>query len=560
MIDQKKKLKPKSVRALERKTNDIESLFQLAEYYEQGKYVDKDLNIANEYYDKALSRFNNQALQLLSVKLIDFRIFNNTELEFCNKYDRHSNLTVVIGNNGAGKTTVLEAIAKSLKWLIITITSHKEGGKGWLVEEADINNENTVEYASIISTFAITKEDKYQIELAKSKIGSKTSISNSIQNIRFLSRIYKYANSKNRKFNFPILAFYSVNRAIDINKKDIAKFDEFTDQKTSEKFDGYVDSLNGSANFKYFFRWFKYLDDLNNAAQKTSKDGSDIARLKEEVINDILLLSSSNTKVDESKLSSIKDKLEEFGERDTEANDLHFSGKIIKCVSEAIYKFIPEFKNLRIQRLPTLDMLIDKNNLTVGILQLSQGEKSLIALIGDIVRRLVLLNPSLDNPLEGSGIILIDEIDLHLHPAWQQTILLNLIDTFPNIQFIVTTHSPQVLSTVHAESIRILSNEIEGDSTVNRAIIPSAESRGISSSSLMAELQGVDPIPNVEEALWLSEYKNLIVQRLHEETRGVDLKEKILKHFGENHYEWRECGRLIRLQIMKDKLPKAKKV
>jgi len=72
----------------------------------------------------------------------------------------------------------------------------------------------------------------------------------------------------------------------------------------------------------------------------------------------------------------------------------------------------------------------------------SQGEKSLMALVGDIARRLAMMNPGLENPLHGEGIVLIDEIDLHLHPQWQRGIIQRLRDTFPKCQFLLATHSP----------------------------------------------------------------------------------------------------------------------
>jgi predicted ATP-binding protein involved in virulence len=76
-----------------------------------------------------------------------------------------------------------------------------------------------------------------------------------------------------------------------------------------------------------------------------------------------------------------------------------------------------------------------------------------IVLVGDIARRLALASPGLEDPLLGEGIILIDEVEQHLHPTWQRTILKKLVEIFPNCQFIVTTHSPTVLSEVAAESI-----------------------------------------------------------------------------------------------------------
>ena len=101
-------------------------------------------------------------------------------------------------------------------------------------------------------------------------------------------------------------------------------------------------------------------------------------------------------------------------------------------------------------------MLINKNGLDLPVNTLSDGEKCLFSLVGDLARRLALANPNLTDPLQGSGIVLIDEIDLHLHPAWQRKIVGQLKDTFPNCQFIITSHSPQVLGELPASDIFIL--------------------------------------------------------------------------------------------------------
>jgi len=88
--------------------------------------------------------------------------------------------------------------------------------------------------------------------------------------------------------------------------------------------------------------------------------------------------------------------------------------------------------------------------------QLSDGYRNLLALILDFARRLAQAHPGWDNPLEAPGILLIDEIELHLHPQWQQRIVPNLRAIFPNTQLIAATHSPQVLTTVQRENIAIL--------------------------------------------------------------------------------------------------------
>ena len=119
---------------------------------------------------------------------------------------------------------------------------------------------------------------------------------------------------------------------------------------------------------------------------------------------------------------------------------------------------MPHLDNLRVRRKPRLYMAVDKNGETLNVAQLSQGEKSLMALVGDIARRLAMLNPALENPLAGDGIVLIDEVDLHLHPSWQRRLCERLTETFPNCQFVLTTHSPLVISDCKNVLIYTLAN------------------------------------------------------------------------------------------------------
>ena len=87
------------------------------------------------------------------------------------------------------------------------------------------------------------------------------------------------------------------------------------------------------------------------------------------------------------------------------------------------------------------------------------------------------------------------------------------------------------------------------------------QSRGVASSDVMADLQEVDPVPSVQEARWLAEYKALVTSmeqgQVFEERIQV-LKFKIINHFGENHSVWLECQRLERLQKIKSRLGKSK--
>jgi len=165
-------------------------------------------------------------------------------------------------------------------------------------------------------------------------------------------------------------------------------------------------------------------------------------------------------------------------------------GSELKYVTHAIEEFVPEYSNIRVKRLPRPHMLVDKGEVTINLDQLSDGEKNLIALVGDIARRLAIANSGNINPLEGNGIVLIDEIDLHLHPSWQRIMIPKLTKLFPNCQFVFSTHSPQVLSHIRPENIFLLEN-IYNELSYRKAI----DSYGMNTDRILEDLLGVDARP-----------------------------------------------------------------
>lgn len=122
----------------------------------------------------------------------------------------------------------------------------------------------------------------------------------------------------------------------------------------------------------------------------------------------------------------------------------YLGDRAAESISHALNTFLDGFENLRVQEEP-LRLLIDKDGVTLDLSQLSEGERSFLAMICDLGRRLALANPMLGDPLQGAGVVLIDEIELHLHPKWQREVTEKLRATFPNVQFIATTHSPFVI-------------------------------------------------------------------------------------------------------------------
>lgn len=115
--------------------------------------------------------------------------------------------------------------------------------------------------------------------------------------------------------------------------------------------------------------------------------------------------------------------------------------------------------------------------------QLSDGYRTTLSLFADIAYRMGLLNPALGPcVLETPGIVLIDEVDLHLHPRWQARILGDLCAVFPNVQFIVTSHAPMVISSVPKRQVRIMGED--------RAYAPARESYGLGANDVLTGIMG----------------------------------------------------------------------
>jgi hypothetical protein len=133
--------------------------------------------------------------------------------------------------------------------------------------------------------------------------------------------------------------------------------------------------------------------------------------------------------------------------------------KHLAALRRAAKGFLPECKNLRAETSPKPRLLVDKGGLELDARQLSDGERGLLALVLDLARRLSQANPGLADPTkQGEAVVLIDELDLHLHPKWQRTIVDRLTMTFPRCQFIATTHSPQVVAAVEPEQVLLLTS------------------------------------------------------------------------------------------------------
>ena len=329
-------------------------------------------------------------MRINSIRYINYRGLKTGEVSF------DPQLTVVVGKNGSGKSSVLQAVATAVSWIVARIKSEK--GIGSYIDDLSVTNGH--QNAQIVATFDEFGDVSIPNK-TKSGLPKRYSIDlNDLRNYSF--EIREQLERTNFQGSVPVFALYGVKRAVIEIPLRIRNTEE-------HMLETYKECLNGAAKFRDFFMWFRNQEDLENE-MRLDQDGH-----------------------------------------------ANFSSRELGAFRRAMQRFMPEYTNVRVRRKP-LRMTVRKEGEELNVAQLSDGEKIYLALIGDLCRRLVLANPTLDDPLDGCGIVMIDEVDLHLHPKWQGEVAQRLTEVFPNLQFIITTHSSQVINRVATEKLRILGN------------------------------------------------------------------------------------------------------
>lgn len=213
--------------------------------------------------------------------------------------------------------------------------------------------------------------------------------------------------------------------------------------------------------------------------------------------------------------------------------------KVLDALRTVVSDLVPEFSNLRIQEQPRLGFVVNKRGQPFYLHQLSDGERGLLALVFDLTRRLAIANPDSEDPIaEGVALVLIDEIELHLHPKWQRDVWQRLRDIFKACQFVITTHSPLVLGEVPARCVRFL-EFVDGKVGVT---VPT-EAYGMDANRILQEFMGA-PVRNRQVGGELKTLFELIDQERFDAARTAiaTLEHKL----GEGEPELTRASSLIR--------------
>lgn len=301
-----------------------------------------------------------------------------------------SPLIVLVGANGAGKSTVLEGAAVLLSRLAGRIRSEHGGGR--VIDDDDIRTgASDAEIGIRLSTGILGLFEWTVVKTAQGRAARERSELDQLRRLAEISREALRADDEDgtEQTALSVLVYYPTNRAVlDVPARVRTKhtFDALA------AYDGAFESTQTS--FRVFFEWFRDREDAEN---ESARDAA--------LVED----------------------------------------RQLAAVRRAIEQLMEGFSDLRVRRKPLQRMTLRKGSDEIVVNQLSDGEKVLLALVGDLARRLAMANPTGD-PLQGAGIVLIDEIELHLHPKWQHRVMEQLPKVFPYCQFIVSTHSPAVLS------------------------------------------------------------------------------------------------------------------
>ncbi len=402
-------------------------------------------------------------MKLKSVRIENFRGIKALELPL------DSQLTVFIGDNAAGKTTILDAIAHVLSPLPYYLVrdfendQSKQFYKYFQFENfriIDHKNQKSSGHCCISAN--LLKQIKFEDHADTPFILSKWNymriqgedepdVTQFDEFYRYIKALFYRVTTENPDISLPLVSYYDNRRGNFYVPQDARqKHRKTPEPDTHPRFLALQNTLAGIPRAWGVFDWFLDQEDLERREREKQKNWN-------------------------------------------------YKLPLLETVRQAICRMMPNISSVRTEIRPKKQLYLDfkvrqDDTETLSLDQLSDGYRTLLAIVIDLARRMAQANPHLNNPIESEAIVLIDEVDLHLHPKWQQTVLTDLMRTFPNAQFIVTTHSPQVLTSIKEEHIIELRRE------AGNIVAYSADtsSFGAESGRLLEDIMGVSERPPAE--------------------------------------------------------------
>lgn len=321
-------------------------------------------------------------------------------------FDLNPRFTLFVGDNATGKTSVLDALTVALdSWFIGMKTGESTGGIDpdevrLATHRYDDRFSFEPQYPARIEADGVVMDRRltWSRELSRQKGRTTTA---GAKDLTLISAEADFKVREGIEIDLPLVCSYGAERlwyeTIQRKKKT-----EVPAPPRPSRFDGYRDSTAFEIQETALLEWIK---SEISVSQQTGRDTSALAVMKEALLN---------------------------------------------CVEGAdSFYYDP--------RIDDLVLLINGREPQM-FSNLSAGQRVMVTMIGDLVKRAVLLNPHMGSAVLARtvGVVAIDELDLHLHPRWQRRVIHDLKRTFPRIQFVATTHSPQLIGEALPEEIRVL--------------------------------------------------------------------------------------------------------
>ena len=417
-------------------------------------------------------------MRLSKLTLSNFRCFPALEIDF------HSQLTVLVAENGQGKSSVLDAVRIAL-WPYVNSfdlasSGYNDPANGIGIKDVRLQRMPDGSMARSLPTRiqilgdygdgAVQWERYRESEQANSKTKSDSQTRRMEQ--WAAQQQQDIRNPKAQAQTLSVFGYYGTGRLW--SEKKLTKTKPAKDE--TQEIDFYIrtfayrDCLDPASTYKHFKAWFIWASESYQEQRLKQLDSQ----------TDPLDLQLALQR-----LQLVRASIDGFLRATTGWHTLEYS--------------ITHEKSL---------VLHHDEHGTLNADQLSDGIRSVLAMIGDIAYRCIKLNPhlGLEAARQTGGVVLIDEVDMHLHPRWQQVILFQLMETFPSIQFIVTTHSPQVLTTVNRKNIRVL----QATPTGFEAKIPDFSPLAHESGDALTKVMGTHREPEIPLQDDIRRYEQLV--------------------------------------------------
>lgn len=414
-------------------------------------------------------------MRINQIHLENFRCYKEVSIEF------HPHFNVLVGINGTGKTSILEAIRIAIGSLFLSVDKYKDKISSPSIQQDDVRLFNleqqypvTITAEGTISQFSIDGSYK-DITWERSLItkGGSTRSKDAKSMREASTQMQEVIRQSEPLIKIPLVAYYSTDR-FKKEKKDVGV------EPNGSRLRGYYNALDPLTNIKFFLDLY-YTETLSAIQHNTTSD--------------------------------VLDAVNEAVKKCVDCDDLMFDIKQQELLLTQSGSH---------ERMP--------------FHMLSDGVRTVLAMVMEIAFRCYLLNPYLgkEAAMLTTGVVLIDEIDLHLHPEWQKRVINDLRNAFPNIQFIVTTHAPLVIGSLTDGKIFSIKDNQTYDFPLQH---------GKDANYILNEMGTSEMDSQIKNTL--NSYFIQIEKGLGKSEEALAMREKLKEILGENHTELQRADMML---------------